>query len=590
MNRLCVPVIGLLLAAGCSSEAPKEAPKAAPTVDVSFFSGARLIPGDGSQPIEEATMIVENGKIKEIGKKGELHPPKGSARVELDGKTIMPTLVNLHAHVGLLKRGTASSENYTRESVLEDLNRYEYYGVETVVALGTDKGDTALKIRDEQRSGALKEGARLYTAGRGITAKGGWPTQNPGLKEIPYQVGSESEARKAVSELAVDKVDVIKIWVDDNGGKSPKLRPGVYKAIIDEAHKRNLKVYAHVFTLADAKDLVKSGVDVIAHSVRDREVDGEFIKEMKDKNVAYVPTLSAHEAKFVYADKPSWLGEQSMREVYPSQLSAYLADPITVNRFRRNPDAPALRQQFATAQRNLKKLAEGGVPIGFGTDSGTADTFPGYFEHRELELLVGAGMSPMDAIKAATATSAAVLGAKDIGVLAAGKAGNFLVLSSNPLESIKNSKQIDNIYLNGLDVPRLPLIQNLATEVPKITQADRAREAEEAKKEAIAAAEAKLEHFGKFPLGASTNVRAMPIPTPKGSKADVKAGPPDRITVSMKATSKELTEFYAKALPRYRWQPASGGCFQRQHPISNKTETLCLQPSNNSVVLQITEK
>lgn len=590
MNRFFILVIGLLLAAGCAAEAPKEAPKAAAGADISFFSGARLIPGDGSEPIEEATMIVENGKIKEIGKKGKLHAPKGSARVELDGKTIMPALINLHGHVGLLKIGTVSSENYTRESVLADLNRYEYYGVGAVLALGTDKGDVATKIRDEQRSGTFTQGARFFTAGRGITAKGGWPATNPGLKDIPYQVSSAADARKAVSELAIDKVDVVKIWVDDNGGKVPKLKPEIYKAIIDEAHKRNLKVFAHVFALADAKDLVKSGVDVIAHSIRDHEVDSDLIKQMKDKNVAYIPTLSAHESKFVYADKPSWLGEQSMREVYPSQLSAYLADPVTVNRFRRNPDGPALRQQYGIAQKNLKSLAAGGVRIAFGTDSGTADTFPGYFEHRELELMVAAGMSPMEAIKAATSVSAGVLGASDLGVLAPGKAGNFVVLSSNPLESIKNSKQIDNLYLNGLDVPRLPLIQNLSTEVPKVTQADRARDVEEAKKEAVIAAEARLEHFGKFPLGTTKNVRAMPIPMPKGSTADVKAGPPDRITVSLKATGKELSDFYSKALPRYRWQPAAGGCFERQHPISNKTETLCVQPGNNSIVLQITEK
>jgi imidazolonepropionase-like amidohydrolase len=572
--------------AGCSSEAPSKDQAKPAVVDVTFFSGARLIPGDGSAPIEDATFIVENGKITGIGGKNELKPPKGSGRIELTGQTVMPVLFNLHGHVGLNNGSSFGPENYKRESVTADLNRYGYYGVAAVAVLGSDSGDLALQIRDEQAQGKAT-GAKIFTAGRGFTAKGGFPTALE--KDIPMQVSTEAEARKGVAEQAEKKVDFISLWLEDNMGRAPKLRPEVYHAIIDEAHKHNLRAFASVFSLADAKDLVKSGIDGLTTSIRDREVDDDLISLMKQKNVFYTPALTSLEAKFAYADKPNWLGEQTMREVYPAQLSAYLSDPVTMNRFKRNPDLAALREQYTVAQRNLKKMAAAGVKVGLGTDSGTPDTYPGYFELRELELMGAAGMAPADVIKAATSVSADVLGLKDQGTLAAGKKGDFMVLSSNPLAKITNTKEISVIYMNGAELDRGSLIQNITIDVPKITAKDRAEDAVAQAKAAADAAEAKLEHFGKFVLGPSANVRGLPIPTPKGSKADVKPGPPASVTVSFKASAADLREFYVKALPKYRWQ-AAGNCWERTNPVSNKLQSVCLDASANSAVLQISEK
>ncbi len=476
---LAVTLMGSLAACGGSdTPAPGNGTTAAPgKAEVVFFMNARLIPGDGSAPIEEATMIVENGKIKQIGQKGELKAPKGSARFELEvGQTIMPMMESVHVHPGLVNGATFGPSNYNRQSVLNDLNRYEYYGINAVLSAGTDAGDTAFKIRDEQRAGTLG-GALLYTAGQGITAKGGWPS--PILGDIPIQVSTEAEARKAVDDDADKKVDFIKIWVDDIGGTVPKLKPELYKAVIDEAHKRNLHVVAHVFYLADAKELVAAGIDGLMHSIRDREVDDDLINAMKAKNVFLTPTLTAAESKFIYADKPDWLGEQSMKEVYPASLSAYLADEVTVNKFKRDPNLAEYRKYFETAKKNLKKMADAGVTIAMGTDSGTKDTFPGYFEHRELELMVAAGMSPTDVIKAATVTGAAVLGMKDNGALAVGKYADFIVLGTNPLEKITNSKDIATIYRHGAQVERLPLIPgDIEVTGAKITSQDRKADAE----------------------------------------------------------------------------------------------------------------
>src|SRR5207249_1796048 len=382
---------------------------------------------------------------------------KGSGRIDLTGRTLTPVFFNLQAQPGLSNGPSYGPKNYGHESVIADLDRYAYYGIMSVLTGGTDDGDLAMQIRDEQRQGKVN-GARLYTSGRGIVARGGGPA---GLGNIPISVATAGDARKAVSELAAKKVDAIKLWIDDDNGKGAKLKSDIYGAAIDEAHKRNLKIVAEVFELADAKDLVKAGIDGLVSSIRDRDVDNQLVSAMKEKNVFLAPALTTAEAKFEYADKPSWLGEQTMREVYPAQLSAYLSDQVTMNKFKRNPELGALRQQYATAVKNLKKLSDGGVTIALGTNSGAADTYPGYFELREMIAMADAGMQPMDVIKAATSAPAAVLGLKGLGTIAVGKTANFLAMPNNPLEKMSNVKDVGSLYINGSEQERSALIQNL---------------------------------------------------------------------------------------------------------------------------------
>ena len=587
-TKSLIMVMLICFLAACSPESGNEGnsdKKQQATSDTTFYFGGRLFPGDGSPVIEDATFIVSNGKFTAVGKKGEVTPPKGSGRIDLTGRTITPVFFNLQAQPGLNNGSSYGPKNYNRESVMADLERYAYYGIMGILTAGTDDGDLAMQIRDEQRHGKAN-GARLFTAGQGIVARGGGPA---GLGNIPIAVSSASDARKAVAEQAEKKVDAIKLWMDDGNGKGAKLKSDVYSAAIDEAHKRNLKIVAEVFDLADAKDLVKAGINGFVTSIRDRDVDDQLISAMKEKNVFLAPALTAAEAKFEYADKPNWLGEQTMREVYPAQLSAYLADPVTMNKFKRNPELGALRQQYATAMKNLKKLAAGGVKIALGSNSGSPDTYPGYFELREMITMVEAGMEPMDVIKAATSEGAAILGDKDHGSIAVGKVADFLAMPNSPLEKMTNIKDVGSLYLKGAEVERSSMIQNITINVPKITEKDRLADAEAEKEAARQAAEAKLPHYGKFVLGPSAMVRSMAVPTPKGSKAEVKPGPPDRITVTMKATGAEWRAFYSDALRVYKWS-AAGNCWQRQHPASNKSETLCVEPSNTGAVIQITEK
>src|SRR5207249_11366439 len=228
--------------AACSSESGSEGGKGDQKKqsgsDITYYFGGRVIPGDGSPIVEDATFIISNGKFTALGKKGDVTPPKGAGRVDLTGRTLTPVFFNLQAQPGLNNGSAYGPKNYNHDSVMADLDRYAYYGMMGVLTGGTDDGNLAAQIKDEQRQGK-GNGARLFTSGRGLVARGGGPA---GLGNIPIAVGSAADARKAVSEQAEKKVDVIKLWMDDDNGKGTKLKSDVYSAAIDEAHKRNLKI------------------------------------------------------------------------------------------------------------------------------------------------------------------------------------------------------------------------------------------------------------------------------------------------------------------------------------------------------------
>ena len=444
MKSLALVFVALMVVGGCAPQEPA-------TSTATHFHGMRLIPGDGSAAIENAAMLVDGGEILAVGGADAVEAPAGAAHVDLSGRTVMPLLHSLHVHVGYLKGSTMAAENYTRESILDDLNRYAHYGVGSVLVVGTDVGDTAFEIREDQRQGRAGR-ARLFTVGRGLTSKGGYPIPIGAIKAAPQQIETEEEAREAVRGLAVKNVDAIKIWVDDRGGQIPKITPELYGAAIDEAKKNGIPVVAHVFYLDDAKELVEAGVSGFIHSVRDQEVDDELIEMMKENDVFYLPTLTAHQAPIAYADQPGWIGEAAMRETVSSSVIETLTSEEFVEEARNDPALPGLREQYQTALTNLKKLSEAGVTIAFGTDSGTTNRFPGYFEHRELEEMVAAGLSPAEAITAATKTSAEILGVE--GTLIAGSPADFMVLGRDPLTDIRGSRDIEAVYMGGEVVDR----------------------------------------------------------------------------------------------------------------------------------------
>jgi imidazolonepropionase-like amidohydrolase len=416
-----------------------------------LYEGARLIPGDGRPAIERSAFIVDNGTITRIGRVDEVKAPAGATRIDLTGKTVMPTLIDIHTHTGFQKGATYRPENYGRDAIIDDLNRALYFGVSTVVSEGIDPGDAAFKIREEQAAGRLG-GARLFTAGRGIGA----PNAGPGAdtyKGITYEVVSEEQARSAVRELAAQKVDFVKIWVDDRNGRAPELSPPLYRAVIDEAHKHGIRVNAHVFYLDDAKGLVAAGIDGFTHMVRDKDMDDEVVQAIVKRRVVIMPTLQNTE-RGRNAEPPAslaaWINGPA-REAIGPELAAKL---IAAYGGRTAAQASAARERYAILQRSLAKLSAAGARIVLGGDTGLQDDPFGFAEHRELELMVEAGMTPMQAIVAATRNGAEYLDLRTTGVLSPGKHADFVVLDANPLDDITNTRRIARIFIAGREVNR----------------------------------------------------------------------------------------------------------------------------------------
>jgi imidazolonepropionase-like amidohydrolase len=376
------------------------------------FEGARVIVGDGTAPLENATFVVDGARITQVGRAGQVKVPAGATRVSLAGKTVMPAIIDAHTHMG-----------ETREAVVDLLRRKAAFGVGAVLSLGLDPGDVAFKLRDER----LPNAGRLLTAGRGITMP------EPGRSDIPYWVTTAAEARKAVQDLAAQKVDIVKIWVDDRNGKYKKLTPDLYGAVIDEAHKHGLRVIVHVYYLEDAKGLLKAGVDAFAHGVRDKDVDDEFMAMVKARpEFVLVPNLPDRGV----ATDLSWLaGAVSPDELKKLQAAA--------------TDRPNAQQAFGIQARSLAKMNAAGVKIALGTDGGIP-----WSHHLEMEDMVAAGMTPSQVISAATRNAAEFLRLKDHGTVAAGKSADFLVLDGNPLDDIKNTRRIADVYLRGAKVDR----------------------------------------------------------------------------------------------------------------------------------------
>jgi imidazolonepropionase-like amidohydrolase len=377
---------------------------------VTAYESARLIVGDG-RVIENATLIVEGVRIAQVGRAADVRVPGGAARVSLAGKTVMPMIIDTHVHL-----------SETREALIRDLKMRAYYGVSAALSMGTD-GYGLLDMRHELIPGA----ARFRSAGRGITMP------EPGRTKVPYWIASAAEGRKAVEELAAHKVDIVKIWVDDRDGKYNKLTPEMYGAIIDEAHKRGLRVTAHIFNLEDAKGLIRAGVDVFAHGVRDKDIDDELVAMFKQRpNLVLTPNLPDRGVKVDL----SWLRAGLRPEEFAK------LDKANTNR----PKAQAL---FGIQARNLAKLNAAGVRITLGTDGNRP-----WGPHEEMADMVAAGMTPMQVIVAATRNSAELLRLADAGTLDAGKSADFIVLDANPLEDITNTRRISAVILRGAAVDR----------------------------------------------------------------------------------------------------------------------------------------
>lgn len=438
------------------------------------FEGARLIVGDGRAPIENSAFVVANTRIVQVGRKGQLKIPAGAVHVDLSGKTVMPTMTDLHGHYGFQNviEGKMSKAYFTRENLIDHMERLAYVGVGAAVGIGdlldrsdmhggrTHWGDVPLQLRGE----VIPNAALFRTAGTGIAWPGSGPQGDPSRVDVPYPVTTEAEARAAVRDYVKMKPLFIKIWVDDRGGTKKTLTPALYGAVADEAHKFNVPVGVHNVTLANAKQLMRDGVEGWLHvPVRGGEaVDDELIgivKERIAKNNRPVMWITP-DLMTAWMDsqgggkRPDWLDDPLLKDTYPpDQIEEYWGKPLA----KMTPEqVEKQRKEFQLEARNAMRLREAGMRFVEGTDTGQTRFFIGYFNQLDLQTMVGMGMTPNEVIVAATRDSAQIAHVNS-GLIAPGKNADFIVLNANPLDNIVNARRIDKVYLRGQEVDRAGL-------------------------------------------------------------------------------------------------------------------------------------
>ena len=399
-----------LVAAGLAA-APQQ-PASPPVTRV--MTGVRVVPIGTSPGIDNATIVIRDGRIAAIGAAGKVQVPDGARLTKFDGRFVVPGLISAHAHVPNVRL----------------LDVFGRYGITTVWSLGGEPAP-AFEARAAQSGSSLAH-ARIYLAGEVITG------------------ATPAAARDAVARVAAMKPDVIKIRVDDNLGSTTKMTPDVYRAVIDEAHKHKLRVAAHIFYLDDAKDLLRAGVDAIVHSVRDRDVDEEFLSLMKARQVPYVPTLTREVSTFVYESTPEFFSDPFFLKEADAAVVARLKEPARQSAMRDSRNAQRYKAGLDIAKRNLKRVADAGILVAMGTDAGPSpERFVGYFEHLEMQMMVDAGMTAAQVLRSATIDAARTLRVDGIGTLQPGAWADLVVLEQDPLTDIRHSRRIAGVWIAG---------------------------------------------------------------------------------------------------------------------------------------------
>jgi imidazolonepropionase-like amidohydrolase len=412
---------------------------------------ATVIDGTGAAPPEHVDVIMRDGLIIDVVTASS-KKLAGARMVDCAGTTIIPGLISAHSHLGVLENNAQNSATaYNEPNVIAALTQFERYGVTTIISLGLNR-DLVYSLRERQRVGSLA-GATILTAGRGIGVPEGAPML-PAAPDQIYRPKTPEQARQEVDTLAANHADLVKMWLDPMHGKVAEMDTGIYTAVIDQAHRDRLRVAAHIYALDDARQVVNDGLDVLAHSVRDKPVDEAFIESVLQHHTWYIPTLALDEAFYLYAVEPQVMRTNFFRQAAGPALLAKLEAPGYAAAVLANPDTKQHEQDEATARRNFKAMYDAGVRVASGTDSGASPgRIPGFSEHRELEDLVAAGLTPLQAIADATGSTGELIHMLDpsinVGLIKPGFSADLIVLDASPLADIQNTRRIAAIYHHG---------------------------------------------------------------------------------------------------------------------------------------------
>ncbi len=396
--------------------------------------GAKLIDGSGAQPIEDSVVVTEGTRIRAAGSRSHTPVPKGSEIVDGAGKTVIPGLVELHAHY------------FGDRAEMKRLLAVQLsFGVTTSRSIGADQNEH-LEVVADARTGKIAA-PRLFTAGRGFTHPDGHPIGLPFVRR-PATV---AKARAGVDELSSQRVDFIKMWVESKNKTLLKISEEMRVAIVEAAGKPHIRVVAHVFDEADLRQLFDLGVRDFLHSIRDTEIEVALLAQLKEGNVTFTPTLTVAERAWYFAEHPEDLDDPEVRASLNPELLEDILKPETRKAMLANPNLPRLKAEYERAQRFVKTLSEAGVRIGAGSDSGAGVIPTGWGTHHEMQLLVAAGLSSMQALRAATRDAAELLadGESDYGTIAAGKIADLVILDADPLQGIANTRKIHRVMQGG---------------------------------------------------------------------------------------------------------------------------------------------
>jgi imidazolonepropionase-like amidohydrolase len=358
----------------------------------------------------------------------------------------MPALVNAHVHIGYEGYTSWGPQNYTPANVLDHLRREAYYGVAATQSVGSSPTDPSIAFVRDQQAGRFPVASRFFFM-PGMAPPNGGPDAIliKGTKALNavYEVSTGAEARAAVQGMAAKGLKHVKIWVDDRRGTYPKMTPEVYNAVIDEAHRHGMLVHAHAIAMADQKAVVRAGVDVLVHTVQNEPIDDELMGLLREKK-PYWTTVIGLGDRSEACDRDPFIDA-----TYPAST----LEEIRAKDCAPLPPTSANRERIL--MNNVPKMIANGARLVLGTDAGIdARHAFGWADHHELVRWVQSGVSPAEAIVAATSRPAALIGIPDLGSLTVGKSADFLVLFANPLDDIRNTRRIDSVILRGVPLDR----------------------------------------------------------------------------------------------------------------------------------------